>query len=77
VSENLRYFNIIVRIILIISLVLLLRFSRTRKLVMKIDIYSQKDKYDSYRGIFATAFIFVIFSMFLSYAIDNIRETKL
>jgi hypothetical protein len=57
---------------------------------MKIDIFSQRHNYDIDQpmyirktligGIFTTAFIFasiaIIFSMFLSYAIDNIRETK-
>jgi hypothetical protein len=90
VSEKSKYFYIGVSIVLVVSLVLLLNFEKTQICLRQIDIYSLKHNYDLDQpmyirntligGIFTISFIFaalaIVFNMFLSYSIDNIRETK-
>jgi uncharacterized membrane protein YciS (DUF1049 family) len=75
---------------MLIFIVLLLIFKKTQVCLKNIDMYSFKHNYGLDQpmyirktligGVFTTAFIFaalaITFIMFLSYAIDNIRETK-
>jgi hypothetical protein len=90
VSENSKNFYIIISFILVACLIPLLLFSKTRSCLKNIDMYSQQHNHEENQpiyitktligGIFTTGFLFaalaIIFNMFLSYAIDNIRETK-
>jgi hypothetical protein len=90
VLEQFRNLYIIISIIMLIFIVLLLTFKKTQVCLKNIDMYSFKHNYGLDQpmyirkaligGVFTTAFIFaalaITFIMFLSYAIDNIRETK-
>lgn len=90
VDEAAMTFNTIIGIVLLIAIVLLLTFSRTRNFVTNLDLYSLKHNYGYEKvmykrktlpgGIFSLVFMVaaltVLFRMTLSYAIDNIIETK-
>ncbi len=90
VNESSIIFYIVISMLLLILLVILLKFNKTRAFLTGIDMYSRNHNYELdvpiyirktlIGGVFTTAFVFaalaIIFTMFLSYAIDNIRETK-
>jgi hypothetical protein len=90
VVETSAYFNIAIGLILGILLVSILISSTNRNLIRKIDIYPLNHNYEENKamyirktligGVFTIVFVFgalaVAFNMFLSYAIDNVRESK-
>jgi hypothetical protein len=90
VAENSRIFYIIISMILLLFTAFLLTCGKSYKFLKRIDIYSKKHNFEEGQpitvkktligGMFTTIFIFaalgIIFNIFLSYAIDNIREIK-
>jgi hypothetical protein len=90
VDESSKNFYIIMSILLVMSILSLLIFKRARYFFKMIDIFSKHHNYEQDKpmtikktligGIFTMAFMFyalgIIFNVFLSYGLDNIRETK-
>jgi N-acetylneuraminic acid mutarotase len=84
------YFNIVISVILVLVIIPLIAYPNSREFLKKLDMYSHNHNYEENRpmrikktligGIFTTAFMFgslaIIFNMFLSFALDNIRETR-
>jgi hypothetical protein len=90
VKENSIRFYIIISVISPIFIAILISFPRTRNFLKNRDKFSHLHNYKEDQamyirktiigGLFTTAFYFaavgIVFSMILSYSIDNIRETK-
>jgi hypothetical protein len=83
-------FNIFISAWIVVFIITILLFSKTRQIAQNIDLYSLQHNYDENQsmyirktligGIFTIVFIFtsiaVVFHMLLSFSMDNIRETK-
>jgi hypothetical protein len=90
VEENSIRFYIIISVISPVIIAILMYFPRARNFLKNKDIFSQQHNYEEDQpiyirktligGLFTTAFYFaavgIVFSMILSFLIDNIRETK-
>jgi hypothetical protein len=84
------YFNVVLSVFSSLTIIILLSFEKTRKLIPSFDIYQFKHNYENnkkmikrktlFGGVFTLIFISIalsiIFKATLSLAIDNIHETK-